>query len=65
MSIIPANQLQPAELFKLGNNTAQAVRDDRASCQASRNPTPLLPRPDEPESDDQVEAAMRSEHVAS
>lgn len=61
MSIIPANQLQPAELCKLGNNTAAAVRDDRNSCQAARNSPP----PDEPESDDQVEAAMRSEHVAS
>ena len=63
MTVIPACQLTPHELAQLGNNTAAAVRLDRESCRpASISPPPSH---DQDDIDEQVEAAMRSEHVAS
>ena len=64
MTVIPAHQLAPHELARLGNNTAAAVRAERQSNQSSSNRTRCEETHDI-ESDEQIEAAMRSEHVAS
>ena len=63
MTVIPAHKLAPHELAQLGNNTAAAVRADRQA-RSQSNDDDQSNKADF-DSDDQIEAATRSEPVAS
>jgi hypothetical protein len=70
MTIVPVHDLAPAEISHLGSNLAEAVRQDHEAINRSLGTLgeALTPPPDTsaPEMlDPQVEAATRSEHIAS
>ena len=62
MTVIPASALSPLELNQLGHNLAAEVRRDQRDIEAINRSLATLGE----ELDDQaIEAACRSEHVAS
>ncbi len=63
MTIIPAHKLAPHELAQLGHNIAAAVRADRQAHPQSNDDA--QPNKADFDSDDQIEAATRSEHQVS
>ena len=62
MTVIPANALSPFELNQLGHNLAAEVRRDQRDVDAMNRSLATL---GEELDDEAVEAACRSEHVAS
>ena len=60
MTVIPASALSPFELNQLGTNLAAEVRRDQRDVDAMNRSLATLGE----EMDDEIEAAIRSEHVA-
>ncbi len=60
MTLIPVKALSPFELDQLGTNLAATVRRDPAEIEAMNRSLAMLGE----EMDDEIEVAMRSEHVA-
>ena len=61
MTVIPANALSSLELNQLGHNLAAEVRRDQHDVDAMNRSLATLGE----ELDDEIEAAITSEHVAS
>jgi len=60
MTVIPASALSPYELNQLGHNLAAEVRRDPDEVEAMNRSLATLGE----ELDNEIEAALRSEHVA-
>lgn len=60
MTVIPASSLSPFELNQLGTNLAAEVRRDQRDIDAMNRSLATLGE----EMDNEIEAAIRSEHVA-
>jgi hypothetical protein len=68
MTIVPVHDLAPAEIVSLGTDLAEAVRQDHEAINRSLGTLGETLPPETQASevlDPQVEAAMRSEHIAS